>query len=132
MIVYFILLILVLFTYILSKKILLIAQAYNILEDKHTKLFMALKKREDYLLETYKDDLELIGYYSDIHHNSNLSQRINEELELDSIDDEFDELTNEARNLLKDYNDECDNFDSIKKQYPLLYKLQNYIDYTKY
>lgn len=100
--------------------------AYNILESKHTRIFGLIKKGEDGIIaedENKAQDIE------DLHNIHNLNDRISASIiYLNNADKD----TSDIIEAIEDYNRETDVFKSVKEEYHIIYKVMGYVNYEKY
>lgn len=123
--IFILLLILLILSYYLSKKIMTLNNEYNRVVDKHTALFSLIKKKTETI--NAKNDEEVIKTLEKINTISDLNQRIIEILNYPDTSMNDDILT-----ALNDYNEEVEHWDQVKKENRRLSMMLGYIEYNKY
>ena len=119
------LLILLILSYYLSKKIMTLNNEYNRVVDKHTALFSLIKKKTETI--TAEKDEEVVETLEKINTISDLNQRIIEILNYPDTSMNDDILA-----ALNDYNEEVEHWDQVKKENRRLSMMLGYIEYNKY
>ena len=123
--IFILLLILLILSYYLSKKIITLNNEYNRVVDKHTALFSMIKKKTETI--TADKDEEVVETLEKINTISDLNQRIIEILNYPDISMNDDILA-----ALNDYNEEVEHWDQVKKENRRLSMMLGYIEYNKY
>ena len=123
--IFILLLILLILSYYLSKKIMTLNNEYNRVVDKHTALFSMIKKKTEII--TADKDEEVVETLEKINTISDLNQRIIEILNYPDISMNDDILA-----ALNDYNEEVEHWDQVKKENRRLSMMLGYIEYNKY
>ena len=123
--IFILLLILLILSYYLSKKIMTLNNEYNRVVDKHTALFSMIKKKTETI--TADKDEEVVETLEKINTISDLNQRIIEILNYPDISMNDDILA-----ALNDYNEELEHWDQVKKENRRLSMMLGYIEYNKY
>lgn len=123
--IFILLLILLILSYYLSKKIMTLNNEYNRVVDKHTALFSMIKKKAETI--TADKDEEVVETLEKINTISDLNQRIIEILNYPDTSMNDDILA-----ALNDYNEEVEHWDQVKKEYGRLSMMLGYIEYNKY
>lgn len=123
--IFILLLILLILSYYLSKKIMTLNNEYNRVVDKHTALFSMIKKKTETI--TADKDEEVVETLEKINTISDLNQRIIEILNYPDTSMNDDILA-----ALNDYNEEVEHWDHIKMEYERLSMMLGYIEYNKY
>lgn len=123
--IFILLLILLILSYYLSKKIMTLNNEYNRVVDKHTALFSMIKKKTETI--TADKDEEVVETLEKINTISDLNQRIIEILNYPDTSMNDDILA-----ALNDYNEEVEHWDQVKKEYGKLSMMLGYIEYNKY
>lgn len=123
--IFILLLILLILSYYLSKKIMTLNNEYNRVVDKHTALFSMIKKKTETI--TADKDEEVVETLEKINTISDLNQRIIEILNYPDTSMNDDILT-----ALNDYNEEVEHWDQVKKENRRLSMMLGYIEYNKY
>ena len=123
--IFILLLILLILSYYLSKKIMTLNNEYNWVVDKHTALFSMIKKKTETI--TADKDEEVVETLEKINTISDLNQRIIEILNYPDTSMNDDILA-----ALNDYNEEVEHWDQVKKEYGRLSMMLGYIEYNKY
>lgn len=123
--IFILLLILLILSYYLSKKIMTLNNEYNRVVDKHTALFSMIKKKTETI--TADKDEEVVETLEKINTISDLNQRIIEILNYPDTSMNDDILA-----ALNDYNEEVEHWDQVKKEYGRLSMMLGYIEYNKY
>lgn len=123
--IFILLLILLILSYYLSKKIMTLNNEYNRVVDKHTALFSMIKKKTETI--TADKDEEVVETLEKINTISDLNQRIIEILNYPDISMNDDILA-----ALNDYNEEVEHWDQVKKENRRLSMMLGYIEYNKY
>ena len=123
--IFILLLILLILSYYLSKKIMTLNNEYNRVVDKHTALFSMIKKKTEII--TADKDEEVVETLEKINTISDLNQRIIEILNYPDISMNDDILA-----ALNDYNEEVEQWDQVKKENRRLSMMLGYIEYNKY
>lgn len=123
--IFILLLILLILSYYLSKKIMTLNNEYNRVVDKHTALFSLIKKKTETI--TADKDEEVVETLEKINTISDLNQRIIEILNYPDTSMNDDILA-----ALNDYNEEVEHWDQVKKEYGRLSMMLGYIEYNKY
>ena len=123
--IFILLLILLILSYYLSKKIMTLNNEYNRVVDKHTALFSMIKKKTE--TSTADKDEEVVETLEKINTISDLNQRIIEILNYPDISMNDDILA-----ALNDYNEEVEHWDQVKKENRRLSMMLGYIEYNKY
>ena len=123
--IFILLLILLILSYYLSKKIMTLNNEYNRVVDKHTALFSMIKKKTETI--TADKDEEVVETLEKINTISDLNQRIIEILNYPDISMNDDILA-----ALNDYNEEVGHWDQVKKENRRLSMMLGYIEYNKY
>ena len=123
--IFILLLILLILSYYLSKKIMTLNNEYNRVVDKHTALFSMIKKKTETI--TADKDEEVVETLEKINTISDLNQRIIEILNYPDISMNDDLLA-----ALNDYNEEVEHWDQVKKENRRLSMMLGYIEYNKY
>ena len=130
--IFILLLILLILSYYLSKKIMTLNNEYNRVVDKHTALFSMIKKKTEIpnksiiIISADKDE-EVVETLEKINTISDLNQRIIEILNYPDISMNDDILA-----ALNDYNEEVEHWDQVKKENRRLSMMLGYIEYNKY
>ena len=122
--IFILLLILLILSYYLSKKIMTLNNEYNRVVDKHTALFSMIKKKTETITA---DKDEVVETLEKINTISDLNQRILEILNYPDISMNDDILA-----ALNDYNEEVEHWDQVKKENRRLSMMLGYIEYNKY
>lgn len=123
--IFILLLILLILSYYLSKKIMTLNNEYNRVVDKHTALFSMIKKKTETI--TADKDEEVVETLEKINTISDLNQRIIEILNYPDTSMNDDILA-----ALNDYNEEVEHWDQVKKENRRLSMMLGYIEYNKY
>ena len=123
--IFILLLILLILSYYLSKKIMTLNNEYNRDVDKHTALFSLNKKKTETI--TAEKDEEVVETLEKINTISDLNQRIIEILNYPDTSMNDDILA-----ALNDYNEEVEHWDQVKKENRRLSMMLGYIEYNKY
>ena len=123
--IFILLLILLILSYYLSKKIMTLNNEYNRVVDKHTALFSMIKKKTEII--TADKDEEVVETLEKINTISDLNQRIIEILNYPDTSMNDDILA-----ALNDYNEEVEHWDQVKKENRRLSMMLGYIEYNKY
>lgn len=123
--IFILLLILLILSYYLSKKIMTLNNEYNRVVDKHTALFSLIKKKTETI--TADKDEEVVETLEKINTISDLNQRIIEILNYPDTSMNDDILA-----ALNDYNEEVEHWDQVKKENRRLSMMLGYIEYNKY
>lgn len=123
--IFILLLILLILSYYLSKKIMTLNNEYNWVVDKHTALFSMIKKKTETI--TADKDEEVVETLEKINTISDLNQRIIEILNYPDTSMNDDILA-----ALNDYNEEVEHWDQVKKENRRLSMMLGYIEYNKY
>ena len=123
--IFILLLILLILSYYLSKKIMTLNNEYNRVVDKHTALFSMIKKKTETI--TADKDEEVVETLEKINTISDLNQRIIEILNYHDTSMNDDILA-----ALNDYNEEVEHWDQVKKENRRLSMMLGYIEYNKY
>lgn len=123
--IFILLLILLILSYYLSKKIMTLNNKYNRVVDKHTALFSMIKKKTETI--TADKDEEVVETLEKINTISDLNQRIIEILNYPDTSMNDDILA-----ALNDYNEEVEHWDQVKKENRRLSMMLGYIEYNKY
>lgn len=123
--IFILLLILLILSYYLSKKIMTLNNEYNRVVDKHTALFSLIKKKTETI--TAEKDEEVVETLEKINTISDLNQRIIEILNYPDTSMNDDILA-----ALNDYNEEVEHWDQVKKENRRLSMMLGYIEYNKY
>ena len=123
--IFILLLILLILSYYLSKKIMTLNNEYNRVVDKHTALFSMIKKKTETI--TADKDEEVVETLEKINTISDLNQRIIEILNYPDIS-----LNDDILAALNDYNEEVEHWDQVKKENRRLSMMLGYIEYNKY
>ena len=123
--IFILLLILLILSYYLSKKIMTLNNEYNRVVDKHTALFSLIKKKTETI--TAEKDEEVVETLEKINTISDLNQRIIEILNYPDTSMNDDILA-----ALNDYNEEVEHWDQVKKENRRLSIMLGYIEYNKY
>ena len=122
--IFILLLILLILSYYLSKKIMTLNNEYNRVVDKHTALFSMIKKKTETITADKDEEVETLEKINTI---SDLNQRIIEILNYPDISMNDDILA-----ALNDYNEEVEHWDQVKKENRRLSMMLGYIEYNKY
>lgn len=122
--IFILLLILLILSYYLSKKIMTLNNEYNRVVDKHTALFSMIKKKTETITADKDEEVETLEKINTI---SDLNQRIIEILNYPDTSMNDDILA-----ALNDYNEEVEHWDQVKKENRRLSMMLGYIEYNKY
>ena len=122
--IFILLLILLILSYYLSKKIMTLNNEYNRVVYKHTALFSMIKKKTETITADKDEEVETLEKINTI---SDLNQRIIEILNYPDISMNDDILA-----ALNDYNEEVEHWDQVKKENRRLSMMLGYIEYNKY
>lgn len=103
------------------KRMMPLIRAHEEVESAFADIFVALRKRKEYLYANYQNDLDLMAYYAYIE-DLELKERLKEELSLPSIDNHFDEYLEDALQKIAIFNEKNSAYQKVAVLHPILTK----------